>query len=117
MTTPDTLAHIEAVLDFAEGPWKPEPDRDGDGLRRQRYLIWLTNDAGDSLQIDEGSAVLLANTYPEALAVVRAATEVMNRYSEQGHCDDSASWAGFDRLDRALAAFLSAARDATEAGS
>jgi hypothetical protein len=39
----------------------------------------------------------------EGLRRVRdAAQDVMARYSEQGHCDDAASWAGFDRLDAAL---------------
>lgn len=163
MTTPDTLAHIEAVLAAAtEGPWlrgwwsaqaesKCICADKGELLGKRPQTIYpgagpfhvhatdffedehrLSGPAPACLSVagnydyEEGGIVRDAdatfiafarNTYPEALAVVRAATEVMNRYSEQGHCDDSASWAGFDRLDRALAAFLSAARDATEAGS
>lgn len=127
MTDPaNILSDIEAVLDFAEGPWKPERDRDGDGLRRQRYFIWLTNDAGDSLQIDEGSAVLLANTYPEALAVVRTLERLVKRTPFTPTATGIDVHLTFEQLaeqQATLAAYLAkaqeyvAARDATEAGS
>ena len=53
---------LDAFMDDAtDGPWWPEPDLDGDGLRRRRDTIWLTNDGGDSLQVDDDTAAMLVN--------------------------------------------------------
>jgi hypothetical protein len=53
---------LDAFMEDAEAaPWRPESDVDGDGLRRRRYTIWLTNDGGDSLQVDEDTAAMLVN--------------------------------------------------------
>lgn len=56
-------AELRDFLDAAAaGPWFPEPDLDGDGLHRRRDTIWLTNDGGDSLQVDEDDAAVLINS-------------------------------------------------------
>ena len=41
--------------------WRPEPLIDEEGLRRRRDTIWLTNDDGASLQVDEDDVARLIN--------------------------------------------------------
>ena len=56
------MSELRDFLDDAsDGPWRPESDVDGDGLRRRRDTIWLTNNGGGSLQVDEDTAALLVN--------------------------------------------------------
>ena len=53
---------LQALLDEARpGPWRPEPLITGEGLRRRRGSLWLTNDDGDSLYVDEDTAARLVN--------------------------------------------------------
>ena len=45
----------------ADGPWWPEPEYGEDGLRRQHDTVWLTNKAGDALQVDEDTVAMIVN--------------------------------------------------------
>ena len=58
----DDSQELDAFMeDAAAAPWRPEPTIDGDGLCRRLDTIWLTNDDGDSLQVDEDTAAMLVN--------------------------------------------------------
>lgn len=165
MTTPDTLAHIEAVLAAAtEGPWlrgwwsaqaesKCICADKGELLGKRPQTIYpgagpfhvhatdffedehrLSGPAPACLSVagnydyEEGGIVRDAdatfiafarNTYPEALAVVRDYGDVAmqaHAFMHYGTWDACKAGICVQRYAR-LAAFLSAARDATEAGS
>jgi hypothetical protein len=81
-----------AVTDFiddaANGPWRPETDVTEEGLRRQRDTIWLTNDDGDSLQIDEDTAAMLVEALRLTHLGLAAAGETRPPLHETHHCRD-----------------------------
>jgi hypothetical protein len=97
----DREAAARALADFlddaASGPWHPEGDIDGDGLKRRRDTIWLTNDDSDSLQVDEDHAALLVNaalhavTGPEEGLDVAEVADATRRFREQFDADDLVS--------------------------
>ena len=63
--------------DAANGPWRPESPVTGEGLSRRKSTIWLTNDDGDGLAIDEETAANLV----EALRLVQLYTAPARRRS------------------------------------
>lgn len=99
MTDTDTLARIEAVLTAATDPNVGVP---------QRFSAQLKADG------------LAANTYPEALAVVRTLERLVKRTPFTPTATGIDVHLTFEQLaeqQATLAAYLAKAQDATEVGS